>query len=142
MKHPIHPIIVHFPVSAWILSTVGDIVSLSANEQVGWAAGVLLIIGTITALFAMATGLVELGKIDQKNDLAAKIANQHMLLMMASWSFYTTSLFLRLNGTTLEPPGGFAIFLSVIGCFILCFAGWLGGKLVYEHGIGVRSQNS
>jgi uncharacterized membrane protein len=141
MKHPIHPILVHFPVGAWFISTIGDVAYLFTNEQVGWVAGVLLIIGTITALFAMITGLIELGKIDQQSP-AMKIANQHMILMLVSWSFYTVSLFLRLDGTSLGQPGMVAIIMSIAGLISLCIAGWLGGKLVYEHGVGVQSQSS
>jgi uncharacterized membrane protein len=141
MKHPIHPILVHFPVAAWFISTIGDVVGLFTNEQVSWVAGVLLIIGTITALFAMVTGLIELGKIDQQSP-AMKIANQHMILMLVSWSFYAVSLFLRLDGTNLSQPGMVAIIMSIAGLISLCIAGWLGGKLVYEHGVGVHSQSS
>ena len=140
MKHPIHPILVHFPIATWFISTLGDIASLFTNEQIGWVAGVLLVIGTITALFAMITGLVELGKIDQQSP-AMKIANQHMILMMISWSFYATSLFLRLDEASLGQPGVIAIIMSVIGFVFLCIAGWLGGKLVYEHGVGLRSES-
>lgn len=141
MKHPIHPILVHFPVAAWFISTIGDVAGSFTNEQVGWVAGVLLIIGTITALFAMVTGLIELGKIDQQSP-AMKVANQHMILMLVSWSFYAVSLFLRLDGTNLGQPGVIAIIMSIVGLISLCIAGWLGGKLVYEHGVGVQSQSS
>lgn len=140
MRHPIHPILVHFPVAAWVISTIGDIVGLFTNEQVSWVAGVLLVVGTITALFAMATGLIELSKIDQQNP-AMKIANQHMIFMMVSWSFYAVSLFLRLDGTDLGQPDAFAITMSIVGFIFLCIAGWLGGKLVYEHGIGIRPRD-
>lgn len=136
MKHPIHPMLVHFPVATWFLATIADIASLFTNEQVGWVAGVLLVVGTITALLAMMTGLVELGKIDQHSP-AIKIANQHMILVMISWSFYALSLFLRLNGTQLEQPGLLVISLSIAGFVFLCSAGWIGGKLVYEYGVGI-----
>lgn len=137
MKHPIHPMLVHFPIATWFLATIADIASLFTNEQVGWVAGVLLAIGTITALLAMITGLIELGKIDAQSP-AMKIANQHMILIMTSWSFYAVSLFLRLNGTQLEQPGSLAIALSVAGFVFLCSAGWMGGKLVYEYGVGIQ----
>ncbi|MBL8497898.1 DUF2231 domain-containing protein [Nitrosomonas sp. JL21] len=137
MKHPIHPMLVHFPIATWFLATLADLASLFTNEQVGWVAGVLLVIGTITALLAMITGLVELGKIDAQSP-AMKIANQHMVLIMTSWSFYAASLFMRLNGTVLEQPGTLAVILSVAGFIFLCSAGWMGGKLVYQYGVGIQ----
>lgn len=137
MTHPIHPLLVHFPIATWFLATIGDVASLFLGEQVGWVAGVLLIIGTITALFAMLAGLIELAKIDQQN-VAMQVANQHMVLAMISWSFYSVSLFLRLDGTTLTQPNIFAIILSVTGLLFLWAAGWKGGQLVYEYGIGIQ----
>jgi len=100
----------------------------------------LLVIGTITALLAMVTGLLELGKMDLESP-AIKTANLHMVLIMTSWSFYAGSLFMRLDGTRLEQPGPIAIVLSILGLIFLCYAGWLGGKLVYEFRVGtINSQ--
>ena len=113
MKHPIHPMLVHFPIAAWFISTIGDIAGLFTNEQVSWVAGVLLVIGVITALFAMISGLIELGKIDQQSP-AIKIANNHMMLMMISWFFYAVSLFLRLNGIKLCLKKSMAINFSIV----------------------------
>lgn len=137
MKHPVHPILVHFPIATWFISTIGDIAGLFIDERISWVAGVLLVTGVITALFAMISGLVELGKIDQQSP-AIKTANQHMMLIMISWSFYAVSLFLRLDGTNLGQPGMLAVILSIMGFIFLCIAGRLGGKLVYEHGAGVH----
>ncbi|MXS85778.1 DUF2231 domain-containing protein [Nitrosomonas sp. HPC101] len=142
MRHPVHPMLVHFPIATWFISTLCDIAGLlTTNELVSWVAGVLLVIGTITALLAMVAGLMELAKIDQQSP-AMKIANQHMLLMMTSWLLYAVSLFLRLDGTQLGQPGLVAIVLSVAGLITLCIAGWLGGRLVYEYGVGTYSSRS
>ncbi len=60
---------------------------------------------------------------------------------MTSWAFYAVSLFMRLDGTRIEQPGSIAIALSILGLIFLCYAGWLGGKLVYEFGVGtINSQ--
>lgn len=141
MKHPIHPMLVHFPIATWVISTLCDIAGLfTPNELVNQVAGVLLVTGTVTALFAMVAGLMELAKIEQQSP-ALKVANQHMLLMMTGWSLYAVSLFLRLEGTQLGQPGLAAVALSVAGLTVLCVAGWLGGRLVYEYGVGVRSDH-
>jgi uncharacterized membrane protein len=87
----------------------------------------------------MISGLIELSKIDQQNP-AMKIANQHMMFVMVSWSFYAVSLFLRLDGANLGQPSAIAIVMSFMGLISLCIAGWLGGKLVYEYGIGIKTR--
>ena len=40
------------------------------------------------------------------------------------------NLWLRLNGSTL-------VWLSVLALGLLVVSGWLGGKMVFEHGVGV-----
>lgn len=138
MRHPIHPMLVHFPVATLFLATLGDIASLFMDEQVSRVAGVLLVIGTITTLLAMVAGLMELGKIDQQSP-AMKVANQHMMLMMASWSFLCSQ---SVSETGWNPFGSAG---HGCRCHVCCrvdrslYRGWLGGKLVYEYGVGTRS---
>jgi uncharacterized membrane protein len=43
---------------------------------------------------------------------------------------YAVNLWLRLHGSTL-------VWLSVLGLGLLVVSGWLGGKMVFEHGVGV-----
>jgi uncharacterized membrane protein len=57
--------------------------------------------------------------------------------VMGALSCYVASLFLRLHGTHFVEPGLLAIGLSVLGFLCLGVAGWLGGKLVYGHRLGV-----
>lgn len=136
MAHPIHPALVHFPIACWSLATAGDVASLPWGAQMWWLSSVLLGLGLITSLAAMVAGLVDLGKIAEESP-AMPVANWHMRLVVMAWSAYATSLFMRMNGTNLTPPSGAAIGLSILGFLLLGVAGWLGGRLVYEYGIGV-----
>jgi uncharacterized membrane protein len=142
MAHPVHPALVHFPVACWSLSTLGDIASLVYQDQRVWfVSGVLLVLGLVTALAAMFAGLFELRKISEES-FAMRIAVWHMSLVVIVWGLYGLSLFTRLNGTALMPPGGIALGSSISGFLLLCVAGWLGGSLVYEQGIGVEAEES
>ncbi len=136
MAHPLHPALVHFPVACWSLSTLGDVASLAIGDPRVWfVSSVLLVLGLITALAAMTAGLFELKKIDEDSP-AMKVANLHMYLVTTAWAVYALSLYLRVSGSVVVRPNGFAIALSVAGFFLLCVAGWLGGTLVYGYGIG------
>ena len=137
MSHPLHPALVHFPIACWSLATAADLASLHWGEPAWRFAGSLMAVGTLAALGAMATGFIELMKVDADSPAMPDL-DRHMLLVMTAWSCYAASLFLRLDGTTLTRPDALHLGLSTIGFLVLCVAGWLGGKLVYEHRIGVR----
>lgn len=137
MAHPLHPALVHFPVVGWSLATAADLASLWLGKPAWMLAGVLLVMGTLTALAAMAAGFIELLKVDAE-DPAMRDLTRHMLLMVAAWSLYAASLFLRLQGTILTRPDALGLGLSVAGFVALGVGGWFGGKLVYVHGVGVQ----
>lgn len=139
MAHPIHPAIVHFPIACWTLSTLGDVASCWLGEPAWRISGVLLIIGTVSAIGAMITGLLDLRKVESSSE-AARIADVHLQLILAAWMLYASSLLLRLMEQRLSAPGLMGIGLSVLGFAVLGVAGWYGGKLVYEHGVGVGRQ--
>jgi uncharacterized membrane protein len=40
----------------------------------------------------------------------------------------------------LEPGAFFPVLLSLAGVLLLGYSGWLGGELVYVHGVGVQPQ--
>jgi uncharacterized membrane protein len=136
MRHPLHPALVHFPIACWSLATAGDLASLVWGEPAWRLAGVLLVAGIGFSIPAMLAGFFELAKIAEEHP-AIRDVNRHMIAVMCALAFYTTSLFMRLQGTHLVEPGLLAIGLSVLGLLFLVAAGWLGGKLVYGHRLGV-----
>lgn len=141
MSHPLHPALVHFPIACWSLATAADVASLWWGKPAWLLAGVLLALGTLIALAAMATGFIELLKVGAEHP-ATRDLNRHLLLMLTAWCLYATSLFLRLQGTTLTEPDSVDLGLSVVGFVVLGMGGWFGGKLVYGHGVGVEKHPS
>jgi uncharacterized membrane protein len=48
------------------------------------------------------------------------------------------------RGVDFANPNGkltIPIALSVVGVLVVTISGWLGGELVFKHGVGVHSQN-
>ena len=140
MTHPLHPALVHFPIATWSLATLSDAAGLvpaagAWSEPLWRFAGITLAIGTITALPAMGAGFVDFLKLTPEHP-AERDAQRHMLWVMAAWCCYAASLFLRFDGSTLIRPNLPALALSAGGFVALGVAGWLGGRLVYAHGLG------
>lgn len=89
------------------------------------------------ALAAMVAGVFEFTRIPEDGP-AMGVALWHMGLAMAALLLYGCSLLLRFDSGEIGAPNSRAIGLSIAGLLALLVAGWLGGSLVYRHGIGVR----
>jgi len=126
---------VHFPIACWTLATIGDVAGIWLGRSVWQLSGLLLAAGTLFAIAAMISGMIDLVKIDEQNE-GAQIADIHMQLVFVTWTLYAVSLFMRVEKFRLTTPGFIAITLSCIGFAFLSAAGWFGGKLVYRYGIG------
>lgn len=136
MKHPIHPLLVHFPVACWTLATLGDLASLRFGETVWQLSGALMAVGLAMAVLAVLAGLFELRRLTG-NETAQKLAFIHASLMATAFMLYLVSLLMRLEEGALTAPGGMEISFAVLGMVTLVAGGWFGGELVYGQGIGV-----
>lgn len=134
MRHPLHPALVHFPVACWSLAAVADFAGLwlgKASWQ--WSAG-LLAVGCAIAVIAMVAGLLELARIPEGP--ALRDAYLHMGLMLTAFALFTARLLLGLDHLQPVAPGTLALVLDAVGFVALATGGWVGGRLVYGHGIG------
>jgi uncharacterized membrane protein len=90
-------------------------------------------IGIIGALAAAVFGFLDLLAIPAKTK-AQRIALIHMTLNLTVVALYVVNVFVR---STNPDNIGLALALSVIAVALLGVSGWLGGKMVYEHGVAV-----
>ena len=139
MSHPLHPALVHFPVAGWSLATAADVASLWLGEPAWRFAAISMSAGCLVALAAMAAGLWEFAKLRDGNP-ALPLANRHMLFALAAFCAYAASLLLRWSQGELQAPAAAALAASFAGFVLLGVAGWLGGRLVYAHGVGVSRE--
>jgi len=134
--HPIHPMLVVFPLGLWVSSLVSDFIFLLGKNPL-WndIAFYTMAGGLIGALLAAVPGLIDMFSIrDQK---AGEVAWNHMVVNIVTSVAFALNLFLRL---ILEPGAFFPILLSLMGVVLLAYAGWLGGELAYVHGVGAHAQ--
>lgn len=140
MKHPLHPIVVHFPIACWSLSSVSDVLYLFTKNELYAGAEILILIGCISAVIAMCAGLIDLRNVpqDASNSMTKNI-NLHMLAAITTLALYSVSLIMRYSSSSKEPiePSWMIYAFSLLGFISLSITGWLGGHLVYKHKIGV-----
>jgi len=137
--HPIHPMLIPFPIVCFIGALVTDIVFLN-NQVPGWATAsrYLLSVGLVMAALAAVAGLTDFmgdERIRHSSD-----ALKHMLANVTAVILEIINLFLRLNNDA--AIGKVGVYLSALVVLILVYSGWKGGELVFRHGIGVSDGTS
>lgn len=137
--HPLHPMIIHFPVAA-LLGLVGsDGAYLHTGDpfwsRMGlWLAGV----GSIGGWSASAVGLVDLLGVGRIRRLVTAWTHALIAVMMLSIASLNWALRLRDDAGAAIMPWGFALSLLTAGFILL--AAYLGGRLVYEHAVAVDTR--
>ena len=132
--HPIHAMLIVFPIGLLIFSLICDLISTRSADPTTWAlvAFYTMVGGFIGALCAAIPGLIDLLSLTDR--AIKKTAITHMSINLVAVALYAINIWLRLqSGTNTGTP----LVLSVIGVCMLAVSGWLGGKMVHEAGIGV-----
>lgn len=133
-RHPLHPALVHFPIACWSLAAAADFAGLWFGEAAWRWSGGLLAVGCVMALLAMLAGMIELPRVPEGP--ALRVAYWHMGTMLLAGTLFTVRLLLRLEDMRPLAPDTLSLLLDAAGFFCLAVGGWLGGTLVYHHGVG------
>jgi uncharacterized membrane protein len=135
LGHPVHPMLIVFPLGLLATAVAFDIVALAQNDSSWYHLSFWMIAaGIIGGLLAAVFGLIDWTAIPS-GTRAKQIGLLHggsnvvvVLLFIASW-------FMRRAGDEIPSTG--ALVLSFIAVVIALFGGWLGGELVDRLGVGV-----
>jgi uncharacterized membrane protein len=132
-KHPLHPMLVAIPIGLWVFSLVCDLVHLTGAESPNWQVVALytLIGGIAGALLAAIPGFIDMLSLPPG---LKRIALIHMAINLTVVALYVINAWMRTSGA-----GDSAIWLSVLAVAMLVVSGWLGGKMVYVHGVAVET---
>lgn len=131
--HPIHPMLVPIPIGLFVFSLVAD-VAVYLGWVGAWPAVALYTMGggIVGALLAAAFGLIDLMAL--REERVKKIGVAHMVINLIVVTLYVVNFVLRYQG---EPLDGITGILSIVAVLMLLVSGWLGGHMVYVHGVAV-----
>jgi len=141
--HPVHPMIIPFPIALWVFSLIADLIYLWRGNPAwrDFIAFYALLAGIIGAALAAVPGLIDW--LSLKDPAVVKIANWHARLNVIALLVFAASLYLRTTSGAGLVSGSYTIpvALSVLGVILITISGWLGGEMVFKHGVAVEAQS-
>ncbi|HUP30656.1 MAG TPA: DUF2231 domain-containing protein [Usitatibacter sp.] len=135
--HPIHPMLVPIAIGCFIFSFAADLICLvkgaGPNNLWNVLAYYTMIGGILGALAAAVPGLIDLLSLPAP---IKKTGVTHMAINLTVVAIYICNAWMRHNN-----PGDLKLpmILSFVTIVLLVISGWLGGKMVYEAGVGVNN---
>lgn len=138
--HPLHPMFIHFPVAA-LIGLVGSDLAWFFTDDPFWArAGLWLAgIGAVGGWLASGLGLIDLLLVQRIREKITAWCHAVIAVMMLSLASLNWAL--RYRGGA-EQLAGWEFYLSVLTAGLIAVAAYLGGRLVYEHAVGVEVGHS
>jgi len=134
-RHPIHPMLVPFPIVCFIGALITDIVYWQTAEMM-WTniSAWLLLAGLIMGVLAGIAGLIDF--LGNRLIRSQSPAWPHMIgnLIVLVLALFNNLIHTRDAWTSVVPTG---LILSLATVLILPITGWLGWSLVYRHRVGV-----
>ena len=135
LGHPIHQMLVVFPLGLLTTSVIFDIIYL-VTENRTWAevSYWMIYAGLVGAAAAAIFGLIDWLAIP-KNTRAKTIGAYHGLINLVVTVLFVVSCVLRTDAPA--APSMIAIGISIFAVSLAAVSAWLGGELVTRLGVGV-----
>lgn len=138
---PFHPRVVHFPVALALVGVLFAAVGLLRRRERWFSYGqISLLLAWLGTLIAVMTGLIDQSRAQQDAAVVAVI-NQHITAGLALAVIIGLVLYWPLRDKRLLTGSrgrwGYLALLALIVVLVMV-EGWLGGRLVYDFGVGVK----
>ncbi len=134
--HPVHPMLIVFPVGLLATSLLFDILYfITRNTNFTTASYYMIAAGVIGGLLAAIFGFIDwLGlPVDSR---AKRVGSWHGVGNVTLVVLFIISWFLR-RGSAHFVPSALAFILALVAIGIALMTAWIGGELVYRLGVAV-----
>ena len=129
--------LVVFPFALWTTAVVFDILAaVTGNGTYRSVAFYNIAAGIVGAVVAAVPGFIDYLTLEGR---AAKVGTWHALLNVAALLLFTVSWLgrTRWGAATMGFESWIPELVAFVGLALLIPSGWLGGSLVYKHGVAV-----
>jgi uncharacterized membrane protein len=142
---PFHPPLTDFPVTAYILAGLFDLVSFIKGNHDRTAtdffraATYVMITGGVVSLLTALTGFWDWLKSTPKHSQVWRTANSHMALMLTTTVIIIIDVIVRLSEWSDGYTKPLVLILSLAALALVSVGSFYGGSLVYEYGFNVEN---
>lgn len=131
----LHPSLVHFPIALLPAAIGADLLArLTGSERLADLGRVLMPLAAASAVVSAAAGLVAQEEVVAEG-AAADLLATHRTLNLSLTTVGTAMAAYRVGR---ERVGAGYLAVGLAGLGALSYSAYLGGKMVYEHGVGVK----
>lgn len=136
--HPLHPPLTDATIGSYTAAMVMAVASVVgvANHAAAHGWWLALVVGLIATAFTALTGFLDWLTIEWGSNLWWT-ATWHLLSMLTATGFFVAACLLGHAGYTHSAVRTGPFILTLIGFGFLTVGGWLGGAVVYVHGMRV-----
>jgi uncharacterized membrane protein len=138
--HPLHPPLTDATIGIYTFATIAGFIEVvgitERNGAIGWWLG--LIVGLIATVPTALAGLADWLTITWRSDLWWT-ATWHLTAMVTATVFFALAAIFGHGAYTHANVSAGAYALTLIGFGCMTLGGWLGGAIVYVHGMRVLS---
>ena len=136
--HPIHPPLTGITIGAYafaLVAATADVLGISTNAAThGW--WLALIVGLLSTLLTATTGFVDWLRIPSGTPLW-RTATAHMIAMLLASAVFLAAVVAGKESFDAGNVETGPFVLTIAGFVLLTVGGWLGGSVVFVHGMRV-----
>jgi uncharacterized membrane protein len=138
--HPLHPPLTDATIGAYTVATVAALASVVGIAHVGSAHAwwIALVVGLIVTSLTALTGFADWLTLTWASPIWWT-ATWHMGSMLTATVFFLIAALVGHSGYTHGAVHAGPFVLTLVGFAFLTLGGWLGGSIVFVHGMRVLS---
>jgi uncharacterized membrane protein len=136
--HPIHPPLTDITIGTYTFATIAGILDVAnlVQRNAAYAWWIALVVGLCSTALTATTGLIDWLQIEWGSELW-KTATAHLSAMLAATGAFLAAVLVGHHGYTHGTVSGGGLALTLVGFVLLTTGGWLGGAVVFVHGMRV-----
>lgn len=130
---PLHPLLVHFPITFWLVTPALDLAALYVGVEPWWTLALsATAMGVFIGVVVIVTGLLEYLE-PSVVGIDIRLAARHGIRTTMAWVTFTTKMVVAMLSPITAWTIAFCLALDLIGCVLLVQGIFFGTRQVYQQ---------